>query len=121
LQQLVWNLLSNAIKFTPEGGRVWVELRRGDAGVQIVVRDTGQGIAPDLLPYVFDRFNQGDASAARRFGGLWLGLALAKHLVELHGGGVSAESPGEGRGATDFSYPSIKRVMANGVLLTNAD
>ena len=100
LQQVVWNLLSNAIKFTPEGGRVWVELRRGDAGVQILVRDTGQGIAPNLLPYVFDRFKQGDASAARRFGGLGLGLALAKHLVELHGGGVAVESPGESRGAT---------------------
>jgi hypothetical protein len=88
------------IKFTPEGGRIWVELRRGDTGVHFVVRDTGQGIAPDLLPYVFDRFKQGDASAARRFGGLGLGLALAKHLVELHGGAVSVESPGEGRGAT---------------------
>jgi PAS domain S-box-containing protein len=100
LRQVVWNLLSNAIKFTPEDGRVWVELRRGDAGMQIVVRDTGQGIAPDLLPYVFDRFKQGDSATSRRFGGLGLGLALAKHLVELHGGGVAVESPGEGRGAT---------------------
>ncbi len=100
LQQVVWNLLSNAIKFTPAGGQVWVELRRGGAGVQIVVRDTGQGIAPDLLPYVFDRFRQGDSSAARRFGGLGLGLALVKHLVEFHGGAVTVESPGEGQGAT---------------------
>jgi PAS domain S-box-containing protein len=100
LQQVVWNLVSNAIKFTPEGGRVWVELRRGDAGVQIVVSDTGHGIATDLLPYVFDRFKQGDSSSARRFGGLGLGLALAKHLVELHGGSVAVESPGEGLGAT---------------------
>jgi PAS domain S-box-containing protein len=100
LRQVVWNLASNAIKFTPEGGHVWVELRRGDAGVQIVVRDTGPGIAPDLLPYVFDRFKQGDSATSRRFGGLGLGLALVKHLVELHGGGVAVESPGEGLGAT---------------------
>jgi PAS domain S-box-containing protein len=100
LRQVVWNLASNAIKFTPEGGRVWVELRRGDAGMQIVVRDTGPGIAPDLLPYVFDRFKQGDSATSRRFGGLGLGLAMVKHLVELHGGGVAVESPGEGQGAT---------------------
>jgi PAS domain S-box-containing protein len=100
LQQVVWNLLSNAIKFTPTGGQVWVELRRGGAGVQIVVRDTGQGIAPDLLPFVFDRFRQGDSSTSRRFGGLGLGLALVKHLVEFHGGTVAVESPGEGQGAT---------------------
>jgi PAS domain S-box-containing protein len=100
LQQVVWNLVSNAIKFTPDGGRVWVGLRRGGSGAQIIVRDTGQGISPDLLPYVFDRFKQGDSSVSRRFGGLGLGLALVKHLVELHGGSVVAESPGEGRGAT---------------------
>ncbi len=100
LQQVVWNLVSNAIKFTPDGGRVWVELRRGGPGVQIIVRDTGQGISPDLLPYVFDRFKQGDSSVSRRFGGLGLGLALVKHLAELHGGSVIVESPGEGRGAT---------------------
>ncbi|HKQ72714.1 MAG TPA: PAS domain S-box protein [Blastocatellia bacterium] len=100
LQQVVWNMLSNAIKFTPEGGRVWVELRRRGPGVQIIVRDTGQGISPVLLPYVFDRFKQGDSSVSRRFGGLGLGLALVKHLVELHGGSVMVESPGEGQGAT---------------------
>jgi PAS domain S-box-containing protein len=100
LQQVVWNLVSNAIKFTPDGGRVWVGLRRGGPGVQIIVRDTGQGISPDLLPYVFDRFKQGDSSVSRRFGGLGLGLALVKHLVELHGGSVMVESPGEGQGAT---------------------
>ena len=100
LQQVVWNLVSNAIKFTPEGGWVWVELRRGGPGVQIIVRDTGQGISPDLLPYVFDRFKQGDSSVSRRFGGLGLGLALVKHLVELHGGSVMVESLGEGQGAT---------------------
>jgi CheY-like chemotaxis protein len=100
LQQVVWNLVSNAIKFTPEGGRVWIRLRRGGPGVQIIVRDTGQGIAPDMLPYVFDRFKQADSSVSRRFGGLGLGLALVKHLVELHGGSVMVESPGEGEGAT---------------------
>src|SRR5262249_31363535 len=100
LQQIVWNLVSNAIKFTSDGGRVWVELRRGGPGVQIIVRDTGQGISSALLPYIFDRFKQGDSSVSRRFGGLGLGLALVKHLVELHGGSVMVESPGEGRGAT---------------------
>jgi PAS domain S-box-containing protein len=100
LQQVVWNLVSNAIKFTPEGGRVWVELRRSGSDVKIVVRDTGQGIEPDLLPYVFDRFKQGDSSTSRRFGGLGLGLSLVKHLVELHGGVVTVESPGKGQGTT---------------------
>ena len=100
LQQIVWNLVSNAIKFTPEGGWVLVQLQRGGPGAQIIVQDSGQGISPDLLPYVFDRFKQADASVSRRFGGLGLGLALVKHLVELHGGSVTAESPGEGRGAT---------------------
>src|SRR5262249_39269224 len=83
LQQVVWNLVSNAIKFTPDGGRVWVGLRRGGHGVQIIVRDTGQGIRLDLLPYIFDRFKQADSSVSRRFGGLGLGLSLVKHLVEL--------------------------------------
>src|SRR5262245_38199758 len=100
LQQVVWNLVSNAIKFTPGGGRVRIELRRGGAGVQIVVSDTGRGISPDLLPYVFDRFTQGDSETSRRHGGLGLGLALVKHLVELHGGTVVVESPGVGQGAT---------------------
>jgi PAS domain S-box-containing protein len=111
LQQVVWNLVSNAIKFTPDGGRVWVGLRRGGSGVQIIVRDTGQGISPDLLPYVFDRFKQGDSSVSRRFGGLGLGLALVKHLVELHGGSVMVESPGEGQGATftvSLPAPAVK-------------
>ena len=100
LQQVIWNLVSNAIKFTPSGGRVRVELRRVGAGVQIVVDDTGRGISPDLLPYVFDRFKQGDLETSRRYGGLGLGLALVKHLVELHGGSVDVESAGEGHGAT---------------------
>src|SRR5215813_1876112 len=99
LQQVVWNLLTNAVKFTPEGGRV--ELRmEGDAdSVRITVSDTGKGIEPEFLPFVFDHFRQADASSARRHGGLGLGLSLVKHLVELHGGTIAAESEGKGRGA----------------------
>jgi signal transduction histidine kinase/ActR/RegA family two-component response regulator len=100
LQQVVWNLLMNAVKFTPNGGRVRLELRRASSHVQIVVSDTGQGIAPTVLPYVFERFRQGDSSSTRTNGGLGLGLALVKHLVELHGGAVAAQSPGEGHGTT---------------------
>jgi PAS domain S-box-containing protein len=100
LQQIVWNLLSNAVKFTPEGGRVEVRLERIDPHICIIVSDTGKGITPDFLPYVFDRFRQSDASSARRYGGLGLGLSLVKYLVELHGGTIEAASVGEGRGAT---------------------
>jgi signal transduction histidine kinase/ActR/RegA family two-component response regulator len=125
LQQIVWNLLSNAVKFTPPGGRVEVQLEMvgspllgggGDGGgrgdqtpspssppspyVQITVRDTGQGISPDFLPYVFDYFRQADGATTRKFGGLGLGLAIVRHLVELHGGTVSVASSGEGQGAT---------------------
>jgi len=100
LQQVVWNLLSNAVKFTPKGGRVQIQLQRVSSHVELLVSDTGQGIQPDLLPYVFDRLRQGDSSSTRAHGGLGLGLALVRHFVELHGGIVFAESPGEGRGAT---------------------
>src|SRR5919199_1073723 len=100
LQQVVWNLLTNAIKFTPAGGRVEVELKTIDSSAQIQVRDTGKGIMPDFMPYVFDTFRQADSSITRTFGGLGLGLAIVRHLVELHGGTVKAESPGEGQGAT---------------------
>ena len=100
LQQVVWNLLANAVKFTPKGGRVEVHLRRVDSHVEIVVSDTGEGIAPAILPYVFDRFRQADSSSTRAHSGLGLGLALVKHLVELHGGSVAARSAGEGQGAT---------------------
>lgn len=100
LQQVVSNLLSNAIKFTHEGGRIEVKLGYAGPLAEIKVRDTGQGISPDFLPYVFDRFRQGDGSTTRRHGGLGLGLALVRHLTELHGGTVRAESEGEGRGAT---------------------
>jgi signal transduction histidine kinase len=101
LQQIVWNLLSNAIKFSPEGGRVQIVLQRMDINhIEIVVSDTGQGISKEFLPYVFERFRQADSSTTRKYGGLGLGLAIVRHLVELHGGSVSAESPGEGLGAT---------------------
>ncbi|HKX29765.1 MAG TPA: ATP-binding protein, partial [Blastocatellia bacterium] len=100
LQQVVWNLISNAVKFTPAGGRVEIELQRGPADVRIVVRDTGEGISSDLLPQIFDRFKQGESDASRRFGGLGLGLALVKQLVESHGGTVTAESQGLQMGAT---------------------
>jgi signal transduction histidine kinase len=100
LQQIVWNLLSNAVKFTGDGGMVVVSLRADDSGVHLTVADTGQGIDRKFLSQVFDRFKQADTSAARRAGGLGLGLALVKDLVSLHGGHVAVESPGPGLGAT---------------------
>ncbi|MCC7548955.1 MAG: PAS domain S-box protein [Burkholderiales bacterium] len=100
LQQVVWNLLANAVKFTPAGGRVNVTVRRLGNEVDVCVRDSGQGIEPQFLPYVFDRFRQQDGSITRRHGGLGLGLAIVRHVAELHGGRVSAHSEGEGQGAT---------------------
>jgi hypothetical protein len=104
LQQVIWNLLSNGIKFTPEKGRVEIELSSENLGgcpyAQIKVSDTGKGISADFLPYVFERFRQANSTTTRTHGGLGLGLAIVRHLVELHGGTVRAESPGEGCGAT---------------------
>jgi PAS domain S-box-containing protein len=100
LQQVIWNLLSNAIKFTPNGGRVGIRSRGTDSTVEIVVADTGQGISEEFLPHVFERFQQADASTGRKHGGLGLGLAIARHLIELHGGTVHATSAGPGKGAT---------------------
>lgn len=100
LQQVIWNLLSNAVKFTPTNGLVEVRLEQVGLDAQIQVIDTGKGINPEFLPYVFDYFRQADAKTTRVFGGLGLGLAIVRHLVELHGGTVQAESPGEGQGAT---------------------
>ncbi|HEY7180248.1 MAG TPA: ATP-binding protein [Blastocatellia bacterium] len=100
LQQVVWNLLSNAVKFTSEGGRVDVRLGRVDPYIQISVSDTGCGISPEFMPYLFERYRQADASGARRKGGLGLGLTLVRQLVEMHGGSVTAESEGEGKGST---------------------
>jgi len=100
LQQVVWNLLTNALKFTPSGGRIDVRVERQAAFARVVVTDTGVGIAPDVLPRIFERFQQADASTTRRHGGLGLGLAIARHLVELHGGSIWADSEGVGCGAS---------------------
>ena len=100
LQQVVWNLLSNAIKFTPSGGRIEVSLERANGQLQIRVSDSGCGISTDFLPFVFDRFRQADGTPTRTHGGLGLGLAIVRHLVELHGGTVHADSSGEEKGAT---------------------
>ena len=100
MQQIVWNLLSNAIRFTPEGGRVEIALARDGGEVRITVSDTGQGISPDFLPHVFERFRQAESGLTRAHGGLGLGLAIVRHLVELHGGTVSAASEGAGKGTT---------------------
>jgi len=110
LQQVVGNLLSNAVKFTDARGAVEIVVKSIDEAVQIVVSDTGRGIAPAFLPYVFDRFRQGDVSSARRHGGLGLGLALARDLVHLHGGTIRADSDGEQRGAVfTISLPVLMK------------
>jgi signal transduction histidine kinase len=100
VKRILWNLLSNAIKFTPTGGLVEVQVKTDGGQLRIVVRDNGEGIAEEFVPYVFDRFRQADSSITRRSGGLGLGLSIVRHLVELHGGTVRAESPGLGKGAT---------------------
>jgi signal transduction histidine kinase/ActR/RegA family two-component response regulator len=99
LRQVFWNLLSNAVKFTPRGGRILVRIGVRDQVAEVVVEDSGQGIAPGFLAHVFERFRQADSTASRRHGGLGLGLAIVRHLVEAHGGAVAAASPGEGQGA----------------------
>jgi CheY-like chemotaxis protein/anti-sigma regulatory factor (Ser/Thr protein kinase) len=99
LQQVVWNLLSNAVKFTPKGGRVQVALERVNSHVEIAVADNGQGIRPETLPFIFERFRQGETGTTRTHGGLGLGLAIVKHILEAHGGTIHAESAGEGKGA----------------------
>ena len=115
LQQVVWNLISNAVKFTPRGGHVSLRLERDHSHVEIIVSDTGQGISSDFLPFVFDRFRQADGSTTRAQGGLGLGLAIARHLVELHGGTVHAESAGVGQGATfKVRLPLIEGMRAEG-------
>ncbi|MEK7723512.1 MAG: ATP-binding protein, partial [Acidobacteriota bacterium] len=100
LQQVIWNLLSNAIKFTPHGGEVTVEIKRGKTEVEILVSDSGIGIKEEFLPHIFKRFSQADSSSIRKFGGLGLGLAIVRHIVEMHGGSVSVYSEGENKGAT---------------------
>jgi signal transduction histidine kinase len=98
LEQVVWNLLSNAIKFTPPGGHAQVRVRRLDGRAEVTISDTGAGISPQFLPHVFETFQQADRGPSRPRGGLGLGLALVRHLVELHGGNVRVDSPGEGKG-----------------------
>ena len=124
LQQVVWNLLSNAVKFTREGGSVEVRLEKVGASAQITVRDTGQGIAADLLPHVFDRFRQGWSAGGGRHQGLGLGLSIVRQIIEAHGGTVEAESPGLGRGAT-FRVrlplaPAVERLPPAGDVITYA-
>ncbi|HVW38920.1 MAG TPA: ATP-binding protein, partial [Pirellulales bacterium] len=102
LQQVVWNLLVNAVKFTPAGGEIKVRLSRAESKIQVQVTDTGEGISPEFLPHIFDRFRQADSSSKRSHGGLGLGLAIVRHVVELHGGAVSAASEGRHRGATFY-------------------
>ncbi|MDZ8104934.1 MAG: PAS domain-containing protein [Nostoc sp. DedQUE12a] len=117
LQQIVWNLLSNAVKFTDVGGRVEVRLERVGTQAHIVVSDTGRGISPDFLPYIFDYFRQADAATTRKFGGLGIGLAIVRHLTELHGGMVTAHSLGEGHGATfTVRIPLIKTALVDNEL-----
>ncbi|MEH1916554.1 ATP-binding protein [Nostoc sp.] len=110
LQQVIWNLLSNAVKFTPEGGKIDIQLECVDAQAEITVSDTGKGISPEFLPYVFEYFRQADGTTTRKFGGLGLGLAIVRHLIELHGGTIQAESLGEGQGAIfRVRLPLIKK------------
>ena len=108
LQQVFWNLFSNAIKFTPRGGSVTIRLTRHDQGLAVMVRDTGQGISPGFLPYVFERFRQAESSITRVQGGLGLGLAIVRHLVEMHGGQVKAESEGVNKGAAFWVFLPVK-------------
>jgi PAS domain S-box-containing protein len=112
LQQVLWNLLSNAVKFTPKGGKIQVVLERVNSHVEVVIEDTGAGIRADFLPYVFDRFRQGDATTTRRYGGLGLGLSIVKTLVELHGGSVRVKSAGENQGSTFIVALPISQVRS---------
>jgi signal transduction histidine kinase/ActR/RegA family two-component response regulator len=113
LQQVVWNLLSNAVKFTDPGGAVRLQIKRENGSIRLSVRDTGQGIAPEFVPYVFDRFRQADSSTSRRHGGLGLGLALVRQIAELHGGAVGVESGGVNRGSTFWvTLPGVATLSA---------
>lgn len=110
-QQIVWNLLSNAVKFTPSGGEVKVEIERSAVAIKIAISDTGQGIEPQFLPHVFDRFRQADSSSTRRYGGLGLGLSIVRHLTELHSGTVHVESAGQDQGTTFIlQFPLVAAV-----------
>lgn len=111
LQQVVWNFLSNSVRFTPANGTIEIDARRMDSSLRILVRDTGLGIPPEHLPHVFDRFRQVDSSTTRHHGGLGLGLAIVRHIVEMHGGTVTAESEGKGRGTTFTVTLPIRAVL----------
>jgi PAS domain S-box-containing protein len=113
IQQMIWNLLTNAVKFTPSGGHIDVDARRDNGSIEISVRDDGAGIAPEFLPYVFERFRQAEASSNRRYGGLGLGLSIVRHLVELHGGSVSVDSMGIGRGSVFTVRLPLSQVARN--------
>lgn len=116
LQQVIWNLLTNAIKFTPKGGRVVVELKRSASDVKIIVTDNGEGIPPEFLPQIFERFQQGDSSSKRMHGGLGLGLSIVRTLIRMHGGSVQGESEGKGRGATfTVSLPLMEGTPPDGL------
>ena len=122
LQQVMWNLLSNAVKFTPEGGSITVEVVRSGDYADVRVSDSGQGITPDFLPHVFERFRQAESSLSRRYGGLGLGLAIVRQIVELHGGTIVAESRGEGRGSTfTATFPLIEPELGEAALRGRAD
>ncbi|MBL8208219.1 MAG: PAS domain S-box protein [Blastocatellia bacterium] len=122
LQQVVWNLLSNAIKFTPKGGHIKIRLWRDASQIVIAVSDNGQGIDPEFLPYVFDRFRQADATSIRKHGGLGLGLSIARHLVELHGGVITVESQGQNQGATfTIRLPILPIQLSEEVQQANAE
>jgi CheY-like chemotaxis protein len=114
LQQVLWNLLSNAVKFTPAGGRVVLTHRDTDSGIVFTVEDSGIGIPKSFLPHVFERFKQEDSSSTRKYGGLGLGLAITRHLVELHGGTIHAESEGPGTGARFVLELPVRRVPVTG-------
>ncbi|HET9238657.1 MAG TPA: hybrid sensor histidine kinase/response regulator [Oligoflexus sp.] len=108
IQQALWNFLANAVKFSPQGSRVFIHVRLQKGYMEFSVRDQGQGITPEFLPYVFDRFNQEDGSKSRKYGGLGLGLAIVRHIAELHGGSVQAASPGKNQGCTfTLSIPVV--------------
>ena len=115
LQQVLWNLLSNAIKFTPKGGKVHLKLERVDSSLRIAVTDTGRGISPEFLPHVFERFRQADGATTRAYGGLGLGLAISRHIVELHGGSIDVTSKGEGQGATFVVLLPISPIRREGL------
>ena len=122
LQQVVWNLLSNAVKFTPKQGRIDVELKTAGKNLQVVIRDTGDGIEPEFLPHIFERFRQADSSSKRTHGGLGLGLSIVRSLVEMHGGEVHAESEGKGKGATfTFTLPIMALAELEGTTADSAD